>query len=97
LKGFLMGVPVNSPAPIQALVYPNPSTDRFNVELSGVLDAGTEQTVSVTDAYGRQVYTEKMQPGSFSLNAAAWSKGLYFMRVGQGNKTICRARLLLVR
>ncbi len=68
------------------VVYPNPSQDIWNIELS------TEilNSVKVFDALGQQVLVLKPNSSEVRIDASAWNTGLYFarMEVDGGFKTV---------
>jgi len=58
-------------------IYPNPSTGRFNV----VVASGSAADVSVVDALGRVLFTDRVQ-GNTTIDGSAWANGTYVLRYG---------------
>lgn len=79
------GVAVNSVYTNNMSVYPNPAVSSFVVALNAV-DTKADVQVTVTDMNGRVVYTEtKGSASEFEINAANYAKGIYMVRVVNGN------------
>ncbi len=90
-------IPVVSDIPIEELnVFPNPSDGIFNIQLE--LPEEGRTAIQVFDGTGRQVYLNNLGnfKGVFSdrIDIANTAKGIYFLLVRQGDKTISR-RLVL--
>lgn len=66
-------------------LYPNPATSEVNIELSVKLDE--KVTVSITDALGRVVATQAMNPmdTEIKINTQKLSPGLYNVTLSNGN------------
>ena len=64
------------------LLYPNPTANALNVELSGV-SIGTKLEMSVMDASGKLLQTQSatFENQTFSLDVSSYSNGLYFMKI----------------
>ncbi len=61
----------------EAIVYPNPSTSQFNIEVN---EADT-YTLEVMDHAGRSVFTNSFNGSTTQLNLAGLSEGIYFLRI----------------
>lgn len=61
--------------------YPNPASSRLNCIVGQ--PEGAEGLLSITDATGRQVYRNSLQPGknTFSIDVSTWSRGIYFVQL----------------
>src|ERR1700722_15962966 len=67
------------------IVYPNPSTGRFNV----LLPANTEQ-IEVLDVMGRVIQRTNVH-GTNSLNMYIYDKGIYFIHIkGSNTSSVCK-------
>lgn len=95
LKGFPSAVNEIHNTLASALVYPNPGTDRFTVELSGLSTYKGDVTVLVHDMTGKLLLTEKVLSDRFSIGAENWRNGMYVMSVLQDGKVVCRNRLVV--
>ena len=75
----------------QFKVYPNPSSDIFNIQRQN----SNEMKVSVYDVTGKLVFTAKnIFNSNYSLNLSNVNKGLYFLKITEGNKHITK-RLMI--
>jgi hypothetical protein len=66
---------------INVSVYPNPSTDLFNIRFenqSGIVNWG------VTDMHGSLIALGKDQENDFSINISTHPKGIYYLKISQG-------------
>ena len=63
-------------------IYPNPSTDKINVEINAIL-IGT--TYTITDQLGKTVLTGKINAENTVIELGDLSGGVYMFSVG-GNK-----------
>ncbi|WP_299225598.1 M28 family peptidase [uncultured Psychroserpens sp.] len=66
-------------------IFPNPATSHINVELNNVND--TSVTFEVFDVTGKIVLRKKPSITSASINVKALTKGVYFLRVTNSEKT----------
>ena len=57
-------------------VYPNPVSDRLNIEL-----ASLAKNVQVIDVSGRIIFSEDLESSSFSLDLSSFNSGIYFLRI----------------
>ena len=74
-------VSVNSLANQTLNVYPNPSSDVFNIDLNGIREASD---VYILDPMGRVVKHEVIKtanPASLSIQVSDLNEGLYFLQV----------------
>lgn len=71
--------------PADVKLFPNPSTDVFELQVSRVLE---NTQLIVTDYMGREVHRQPMAAGNNvtqSVDATAWSSGVYLYRLVQDN------------
>lgn len=61
------------------LVYPNPSTGQFILELNA------EAQVQITDVLGRVIYDEKLLSGKQTIGISEEKSGIYFMKINSGD------------
>lgn len=74
------GISNNLASGTDVQLFPNPSNGVFTIELNS-----TSQ-VSVTNALGQVVLTQKFDGGSHTVNLQNQSKGFYFVKISQNNK-----------
>ena len=68
-------------------VYPNPSSDIFNIQRQN----SSEMKISVYDVTGKLIFKdENILKEYYSLNLSNVSKGLYFLKITEGNKHITK-------
>jgi hypothetical protein len=95
LKGFPNAVAEIHSQTVEAKVYPNPSADRFTVELNGIVTGKGDVTVYVHDMNGKLLFSEKVLADRFSIGSEVWKNGVYLMSVVQDGKLVCRNRLVV--
>ena len=68
-------------------IYPNPSTAVFNIQRKN----SDEMEVHVYDITGKLVFKEQnILKSNYSLNLTGISRGLYFLRINEGDKQAAR-------
>jgi len=68
-------------------IYPNPSSAVFNIQRKN----SDEMEVHVYDITGKLVFKEKnILKSNYSLNLTGISRGLYFLRINEGDKQAAR-------
>jgi PKD repeat protein len=72
----------------QAIIYPNPAQDKFFIKLNTVAN------IDVFDLNASLVYRNEGEQ-SYSINAAAWMPGIYYIRISTKD-TILHKRLILI-
>jgi len=98
LKGFYTGT--NDKGPLSSALLktrPNPSSDRFYIDLSETIVPPTGWDIMVHDLQGRQLLSEKVLSQSFSLDASGWNNGVYFLSVLNNGKPVGHTRLVVIR
>jgi hypothetical protein len=66
-------------------VYPNPSSGKFMVDLSGV-EAGTITGMNVTDMLGRRVQDINTQvQGTAAIDISSHAAGVYYLNISTIN------------
>jgi hypothetical protein len=99
ITGVVAGIQNPGAGNIQALsVYPNPSSDRFNVEF--ILEKPMMVDITLVDVQGKTVktlLTDMAEEGKnlFSFNKAVLSPGIYFLRIGSNNKLIANEKVII--
>jgi hypothetical protein len=56
------------------LVYPNPSTGVFSLQIPN------EMSIILTDALGKIIISEKANSGNYNLNISEQARGIYFLK-----------------
>ena len=76
----------------QIVVYPNPSSDIFNIKMSTISDF----EISVTDITGKLLFRDLNPNGSsnYSLDMTNFSSGVYFLRVDANNRQFVKKLIL---
>lgn len=71
----------------EIIVYPNPSSHNFNIDLG--LDNSTEATIAIYSTLGNLVYSQnyKVQNGKVLLNTASLQNGIYILSVKTENSS----------
>lgn len=81
------GLNVNNTFVNNMSVYPNPAKDYMNITLQSIT-INSPIKVSVFDVNGREVYTETFSnPSNISINTSSFNKGLYTVKVVNGDLT----------
>lgn len=82
MKGIIIvGTPTGineNPGKIDITVFPNPAIDLITVEASNNL-LGTHYFI--TDQYGRQMLTGKIESVTTSINISQFNNGIYLFQV----------------
>ena len=73
----------------QVMVYPNPSTGTFNIQVSNYDNANLE----VYNALGQKVLSQTLQTNITQLNLADFSNGIYQLRVVKNNATVYQTKI----
>jgi hypothetical protein len=63
------------------LVYPNPNTGVFNIELNN----GMSKALEMYDVTGRIVYSNTIQEDKLSMDISSLAKGIYYLKVQSNN------------
>lgn len=72
-------------------VYPNPSSNQFQLVIHGLLNQSMRY--EVVDLMGNAVYTGAMNDGKSSIDASAWSHGIYTVKIIDGS-AVYQTRLI---
>ena len=67
-------------------VYPNPTNNKFVVNLKGALLQ--ETTVSVYNVTGKLVYNQKIAANQLSINTENWANGIYQIKIENATQSI---------
>lgn len=73
-------------------IYPNPSTGIVNIGIVQV--SMNKSTIEILDVLGRTCLTSEMVNGQFSLDLSDYSKGVYFARVREVEKSMVKKIIL---
>jgi hypothetical protein len=72
-------------------VYPNPTTDEFNISLKGIEKA----TVFITDILGKKVYTNTIANQLHIIKSNNFSKGIYLIKIIDENQKTYNKKLVI--
>ena len=67
---------------VDAVIYPNPFSDNFNLTINAV--ANSRATIQVINEIGATIYSQKLaitDNGAIAINLANQADGIYFVRV----------------
>lgn len=79
-NAFCFSVGQNEPEIRSLALFPNPTQDRFTLEIPAVLTGGWELTVA--DAFGRTVHSESGKGAAeVEVNGEDWVPGMYMVRL----------------
>ncbi len=66
-------------------VFPNPAFDNIHISLERV----NENTdIQIFNTLGQNIYHRSISQHQFSIDVAAWTKGLYFIKIGNVSKPV---------
>ena len=68
---------------LKVLAYPNPSSGFINIEAS--MNNRSPILVTISDATGKEIYTEQSELGKTGVDLSNYSSGIYFVRVRAGD------------
>ncbi|TCI84885.1 T9SS type A sorting domain-containing protein [Tenacibaculum sp. M341] len=75
-------------------IYPNPSSSgKFNVSIKNKI-MGKNTQISIFDVSGKVLLTKPLNKNNQQINISNFSKGIYFIKVFEGNKVIETKRLI---
>ncbi len=72
-------------------VYPNPSANQFQLVLN--VAANQAMQYEVSDVMGKVIYTSSMNSGKSTIDASAWSNGVYTLKLNDGT-TVYQTRII---
>jgi hypothetical protein len=67
-------------------IYPNPSSGEFTLDLKE-LNGGK---LIITDVLGKEIMAQELKNGTKQIELSINTKGLYFVRLESGNKTVVK-------
>lgn len=91
VKPLLRNIMQTKPGGADPILFPNPSTGRFAVQLS----ADATADITVYDLSGRLVYERHTTSAMTEIDASTWNDGMYLVHVGEEGKTKKVLRLVL--
>ena len=81
-------------------IFPNPVPNNAGLTARPALPRGEAATVSVYDAFGRQVYENRFVPENtlhdLLIPTDSWAGGVYFLRVNSGNQSQVIRRVVVM-
>lgn len=72
---------------VDALIYPNPSSDIVNIQVSEALLGGDYKIIDYT---GRTVHTGTITASIVTINVSNEARGSYYLYIQNGKETITR-------
>jgi hypothetical protein len=75
-------------------VYPNPTTDRFFIELKGIEAKGT--IVTIIDMMGKEVKTFAATGDVMEMDSLDFAAGTYYVRLQNGERLLMKP-IVIVR
>jgi hypothetical protein len=98
ITGVTTGIPVVNQAKTEARVFPNPTTDRFNLEF--VMDKRSMVEIAINDASGRRVkllLKDMAEEGKnlFTFNKGALASGIYFLEIKSGKTNVANEKIVI--
>ena len=98
ITGVTTGIPVVNQAKTEARVFPNPATDRFNLEF--VMDKRSMVEIAINDASGRRVkllLKDMAEEGKnlFTFNKGALAAGIYFLEIKSGKTSVANEKIVI--
>ena len=71
----------------QFMIYPNPSSGIFNIQLNSKIQGSTNTQIIITDITGKQIYTSKFQNFKNSkIDLSDQTSGVYFICIVSNDK-----------
>ena len=70
------------------LVYPNPSSGKFNIDLDGVDLIGSK--LDIINSLGKVIYKDLLDENNFHIDLKANSKGVYFIRIENNDNILIK-------
>lgn len=75
---------------VDVKVFPNPTNDIINVSLTRANLGLANRVIRIYNILGVEVLSQKIMNDKQSINMSAFSKGIYFLKVGNNHNTIIR-------
>ena len=86
-EGFsLFGVGIQNDPDLSWEIYPNPADDRINVRSA----VGGSHTIEISNINGSIIYSEACNEDLFSIDIKDFKKGIYFLRISDGQTLLTR-------
>ncbi len=80
----------------EVLVYPNPASQRINLDFGATNNPGTRE-IMIANTLGETVYTGESNEQTTSLDISFLENGMYFVRIFQNGELIKNAPISIVR
>ncbi|WP_412476534.1 T9SS type A sorting domain-containing protein [Flavobacterium sp. TBRC 19031] len=78
-------------SPLSLKIYPNPAVDSFTVETNMTNEASQ---LIITDCVGKEVYKQKTEQLTTTVYTSNLSKGMYFVTLNQGQKSVTQKLII---
>ena len=72
-------------------IYPNPTKDVLNIDISTTIDVTKELIVKITDVLGKELLFTDYQT---QINISHFETGIYFVSIMQGDKTLVTKKVV---
>ena len=70
------------------LVYPNPSSGKFNIDLDGVDLIGSK--LDIINSLGKVIYKDLLDENNFHIDLKSNSKGVYLIRIENNDNILIK-------
>lgn len=90
-SGSVIGISEQSKNQDEIVLYPNPTTESFTMELKNNVD---EAEINVYDIIGKQVFRASFS-NSVTVNTMGWSRGTYFVKISRNNKSSINKKIII--
>jgi hypothetical protein len=86
-----------SPKTISYKVYPNPTIDFINIQISEI--PKTPIQFIITDILGRELYNQiiELSSNTYSIDTKQWQNGIYHLRLINGKTTVYQTPVQIIR
>ena len=90
---LVLGVEDNNKKAIELTIFPNPTTEKFTIELPTF--EKNNYTLELIDVFGRTVLTVELKNKKTEIYTAKLTSGIYFTRLVQDHKMITSNKLII--
>jgi hypothetical protein len=93
-KSIVTGIDLYSSSDLSVELYPNPFSEKTTLTISG-LDNTSTADVRLYDQLGKEVLSHTFENGTYQLERAELSKGLYFMEIRSNGKMLAVKKVVI--
>lgn len=90
-SGSVIGISEQSKNQDEIILYPNPTTESFTMELKNNVDVAE---INVYDIIGKQVFRASFS-NSETVNTMGWARGTYFVKMSRNNKSSINKKIII--